>query len=332
MQVGTRIRVESENFVITTIRGDVIHATRVSEPRNLLTLQVQNGEISVPGVPDAAIEILTALTGNPNIDTLILAKVDDSVVLTISELDAALNNLAQQNSYYLTKLEVSFPDKILTYRPRNMSVETFYKRIKSIFNRLRLFGASTALLLAVFNNDAIRTRIALDAGADVNIGDTNSGSSGLQSASGRGYLEIVKLLLENHADVNHPDFEGNTALSSAALYGRTEIVKILLQADADVNHGDHHRNTALMSAAENDHVDVVQELLRYHANIDAPNFEGRTALMVASEKGHVDVVRELLQSGANVNYREYDGATALILAMMAEETDVAQVLRQYGAQ
>jgi hypothetical protein len=40
------------------------------------------------------------------------------------------------------------------------------------------------------------------------------------SASARGFIEVVRSLLDNNADVNAKDTRGSTALSDAALEGR----------------------------------------------------------------------------------------------------------------
>ncbi|KAF4446968.1 Ankyrin repeat-containing protein [Fusarium austroafricanum] len=60
-----------------------------------------------------------------------------------------------------------------------------------------------------------------------------SGKAVLQYASCEKYPEIVKLLLDEGADVNAADLEGRTALMEAAYWGRLENVQHLLEHGAD---------------------------------------------------------------------------------------------------
>ncbi|KAJ7242518.1 hypothetical protein C8J57DRAFT_1009222, partial [Mycena rebaudengoi] len=50
----------------------------------------------------------------------------------------------------------------------------------------------------------------------------------LQAASSKGYNEIVKLLLENEADVNADGGDYGSALCAACANGHKDVVNILL--------------------------------------------------------------------------------------------------------
>ena len=81
------------------------------------------------------------------------------------------------------------------------------------------------------------------------------------SASRRGHEGIVRLLLDQNADVNKQAKDGNTALilgkkdyetshylkllTSASMNGHEGIVKLLLEKNADVNKQDNDGETAL---------------------------------------------------------------------------------------
>ena len=54
-------------------------------------------------------------------------------------------------------------------------------------------------------------------------------------AAWKGHEKIVKLLLENSADVNAKTKYNRTALMLAARYGHEKVVKKLLEKSADVN-------------------------------------------------------------------------------------------------
>jgi ankyrin repeat protein len=87
---------------------------------------------------------------------------------------------------------------------------------------------------------------------------------GLIGASDSGSLEIIKLLLENGADINYaskskPDLE-LTALMIAAAEGRLEIVKYLAENDANLNLKTKFGETALSLAEKNKNRDLVAYL------------------------------------------------------------------------
>ncbi|GAB66465.1 hypothetical protein PCYB_092510 [Plasmodium cynomolgi strain B] len=63
----------------------------------------------------------------------------------------------------------------------------------------------------------------------------SDGLCALHYACDRGYLDIVKTLIEFGADVNAHDSCGDTALHIAAYSGKTDIIKYLTSAGADIN-------------------------------------------------------------------------------------------------
>ena len=95
--------------------------------------------------------------------------------------------------------------------------------------------------------------------------ETNKNCACVQSAR-YGYLELVKYLAENGADINA---NNDYAFRQSARYGHLEVVKYL------VEHGraDIHANNdyALGLSAKNGHLDVVKFLVENGANIHADN-------------------------------------------------------------
>ncbi|ANQ08436.1 Uncharacterized protein PCOAH_00025080 [Plasmodium coatneyi] len=63
----------------------------------------------------------------------------------------------------------------------------------------------------------------------------SDGLCALHYACDRGYLDIVKILIEFGADVNADDSCGDTALHIAAYSGKTDIIKYLTSVGADIN-------------------------------------------------------------------------------------------------
>ena len=87
----------------------------------------------------------------------------------------------------------------------------------------------TPLMLAALKGQVAQARKLIDKGADVN----KTGWTPLHYAATSGQLEIISLLLENHAYIDAESPNKTTPLMMAAHYGTREAVKLLLEAGAD---------------------------------------------------------------------------------------------------
>jgi ankyrin repeat protein len=87
----------------------------------------------------------------------------------------------------------------------------------------------TALMIAALRGHVALARKLVEKGADVN----KPGWTPLHYAATSGQLEIIDLLLENHAYIDAESPNKTTPLMMAAHYGTREAVKLLLQAGAD---------------------------------------------------------------------------------------------------
>jgi len=75
------------------------------------------------------------------------------------------------------------------------------------------------------------------------------GATALWCAAGAGHFDVVRTLIEFHADVNHATFSNSTPLRAACFDGRLDIVKFLLDQNADLHIANKCNNTCLMIAA-----------------------------------------------------------------------------------
>ncbi|PQE24693.1 WD-40 repeat-containing protein [Rutstroemia sp. NJR-2017a WRK4] len=85
-------------------------------------------------------------------------------------------------------------------------------------------------------------------------------SGALLLATRYGRKEVARLLLNNGAEIEAPDENGQTALLLAARFGYDAIVRLLLKDNADVEAIDNTRNTALMLTVDEGHHKVVELL------------------------------------------------------------------------
>ncbi len=124
------------------------------------------------------------------------------------------------------------------------------------------------------------------------------GDTLLNYAAGYGYIETVKLLLEQpNININEKNNFGDTPLHDAALFGHEEIVKLLLsQPDIDINAKDNEGNNPLHCAALK-YTEVVKLLLKQPGiDINAKNNKGETSLHCAVNYGYKKVVLMLLSN------------------------------------
>ena len=85
------------------------------------------------------------------------------------------------------------------------------------------------LMLAAFVGDLALCKQLIARDADVN----KPGWAPLHYASTKGHVEVIRLLLEEHAYIDASSPNGSTPLMMAAMYGTPAAVKLLLEAGAD---------------------------------------------------------------------------------------------------
>ncbi|XP_035468222.2 protein TANC2 isoform X6 [Scophthalmus maximus] len=167
--------------------------------------------------------------------------------------------------------------------------------------------------------------------AQINNFDTLWGETALTAASGRGKLEVCRLLLEQGAAVAQPNRRGIVPLFSAVRQGHWQIVDLLITHGADVNLADKQGRSPLMMAASEGHLGTVEFLLGQGASLSLMDKEGLTALSWACLKGHLPVVRCLVESGAATDHADKNGRTPLDLAAFYGDSEVVQFLVDHGA-
>ena len=121
-----------------------------------------------------------------------------------------------------------------------------------------------------------------------------------------------------------------TTLGIAADKGYLDVVKQLLEKGVAIETRNEFGFTALMIAAESGQLAMVKLLLEKGAAIDAKSTDGTSSLWVAAYAGHLDVVTLLLAKGANPN-ADVHGQTALLIAEQNRRTEMAELLRKSGA-
>ena len=95
-------------------------------------------------------------------------------------------------------------------------------------------------------------------------------------------IEIIKLLIENGADVNNKNFIDSSPLHYAVELKNTEIIKLLIDKGADVNNKNSFGDTPLHRAVFNS-LENTKILIENGADIKAKDKDGKTPLDIAKD-------------------------------------------------
>ncbi len=195
----------------------------------------------------------------------------------------------------------------------------------------------TPLALACSKGSAAMVGKLLQAGADPNAAQW-TGVTPLMTCARAGSADAVKSLLARQADVNAKDTRrGQTGLMWAVAQQHTEVVRLLIEQGADVNvkthmpggftplqfltYGVRRRDPSGPDKLEPGDV---------HPNPSSSR-GGFTALMFAARQGDMDSARLLVDAGANVNAFSPDYGSALVVAASSGHEPVALFLLEKGA-
>ena len=159
-----------------------------------------------------------------------------------------------------------------------------------------------------------------------------AGRSEVADALKAGDLAGARKLVEQHADVNAPQYDGATALDWAVYRSDKEMVDLLLGAGANARAANREGSTPLWLASINGDAAIIAALLKAGADANEHLPLGRTPLMAASRTGNVEAIQVLLDHGADVNAREtLRGTTPLMWAADEGHAAAIQLLIQRGA-
>ncbi|XP_038645553.1 protein TANC1-like isoform X1 [Scyliorhinus canicula] len=158
-----------------------------------------------------------------------------------------------------------------------------------------------------------------------------------------GHQEMVNLLLEFGAEVDHISESGMTPFCHAAAAGYLNITTLLCKKGAKVDYTDKNGQCALVHAALRGHREVIEYLLQadwplttQHQHSFRKSQALQQALVAAASMGHTEILKNLqeLDSEHRIEVNGFDtlwGETALTAAAGRGKLEVCKLLLQQGA-
>ena len=172
----------------------------------------------------------------------------------------------------------------------------------------------------------------LDGGADPNeLGGYPRFCPPLELAVYYGNNEMVNLLLENGADVEKRNYNGETPIHVSVF---REISDMLLDFGADIESKDNRERSVLYKKAQLGPANKLQYLIAKGADVNTIcTVDGSTPLLatvgiIPGFGGDPEKVRILLDSGANLFLRNHRGDSAESLAYNLQHGAIFEQLRE----
>eukprot|EP00741_Cyanophora_paradoxa_P020652 tig00021281_g19933.t1 len=178
-------------------------------------------------------------------------------------------------------------------------------------------------------DDYVNCAVLIDAKADINEREKDTGRTPLHVAAMCGSLNCAALLIDYGAQIDSRDSSNYTPLHAACMTGHWKAAELLLKHGADANDS-RNRNgrTPLHTAAAAGSMECVKKLIDFGARLDAKDEGGYTPLHSAVFAGQDRVVAMLLDYGAQVDAKDIFGDTPLHLAARSGEVECARLLIQ----
>ena len=137
---------------------------------------------------------------------------------------------------------------------------------------------------------------------------------------------MLKLLLDNGADIDSRDNWGRTPLIDVAILNRKTAAEVLIQRGADLSATDVREMTPLHWAAKNNHLELISLLLTKGAARFGHDKNGDLPVHLAAREGHIKAIEILGPGRAGSNIQTKHGETLTHIAALANQLELAKYL------
>ena len=164
----------------------------------------------------------------------------------------------------------------------------------------------------------------------INARTQGDNQTALHYASFRGNIKIIKLLIENYADVNAVTSNGYNMLHKAAQGNKpSAIVYFHKKYNMDLEATCENKMNALHLSAAIGMDNSVIFLLSLGLNPNIQDKFGYTALHYAVKKSHIRIIKKLLQKGADRNIIEKRHKKTPVM-MGKNKPEIAEIFKKKG--
>lgn len=188
--------------------------------------------------------------------------------------------------------------RIKQYTNQNISLD-------SILIYKNKYGENV-LFTAVEKNDYEMVEFLLE--KNINVNDTTS--TGLTALMLAKELEIIKLLVENGADINAKDNQGWTALTYFLSNNTLEQLEYLFSKGGNINTKTNAGYNLLYYAILNGSLETIEFLIKKNIQFNLNSFEIQNALYIARERDYSHILEYFKlhynYQVNNYNYNNYN--------------------------
>ena len=140
-------------------------------------------------------------------------------------------------------------------------------------------------------------------------------------------IDIMRALLQYHAEVNKQDWDNYAPLHYCAKLGFIAGAKALLDEGASINIQTRLKETPLILALANSQNDMVHYLIKMRADVKKPDVVHRPPISYAMNK---ECIKLLVDAGCDVTMPDDEGLTPMHWAVY-DKCDTFDLLKKYGA-
>ena len=143
--------------------------------------------------------------------------------------------------------------------------------------------------------------------------------------------ETAQILIDNNANIEAKDDDGDTPLYNAAWNNSLETAQILIDNNANIEAKNNVGETPLHGTAWSDSTETAQILIDNQANIEAKDDDGKTPLHRAAGFNSLETAQILIDNKANIEAKDQYRYTPLHWAAKENSTEEAKADTHYSS-
>lgn len=237
---------------------------------------------------DEILDIFQELNASPIISEAIkvITSKNDTIVLLEKERDELINELDEVNSGFDFDFEKYYQDELEKNSKLQQQIEVLKENqlpSMTIFDAIRNMDFNKAK--EIVNNDPT---------AVTQMDKSDNAMYPICIAAKIGWLDGVKLFIENGAQINMPPIQ---PIIWAAANNRIDILKFLIGKGADPNTKTKNGLAPLHLAAIRDYYNIAKELIVQGANVNLKDIQGKTPLTFSKHYLHRSISQLLQEHG-----------------------------------